>query len=432
MGNKFPALNRSFAKVGRGVLRYGQNVDISGVEFIALLKNKLDSDLPNTINFIRISLSSMKKSYLKYVYNIISDEINDSPSDFIFLQWYLIILDIIECKLYRPIKPKNKRKPPKNLCHISFSNKGVELLNLPRILHDPSLADSLPNASFNFEVPTVVYTLCDPIGSKIFNFNQFVNEVDINGFLQDVTSLLCSCSDSPFTDPHHKHVVTGDLRIIKHSKLRKLFAKGPKYREPSYINWDDVKNCVVSGVRSCVEEWCENNSVQPIILHDWLNAVLKLVDDKIDFLKSTTISHRVNPLLKKVDVQIALKELQNKYVICPIDKATGNIALICKRFYALVLSKELGLTNTNGVNVDNTYEINNSNPLEVVDQHFADMNSKFNINCSDENKCLPKMYWLPKMHKTPSKARFIVAAPICSMKLLSKAVTDAFDVSTNR
>ena len=203
---------------------------------------------------------------------------------FIFSQWYLVILDIIECKLYRPIKTQHVRKAPDNLCHIFFANKGLELLNLPRILHDPSLSNFLPNAPYKFEVPTVVYKLCDPISSKIFNFNKFVDEIDINEFLQDITSLPCSCSDSPFSDPFHKHIVTGDLRIIKNSKLRKLFSKGPKFREPSHISWEDVKNRVVVGLRACVEQWCQDNSVQPIILHDWLNAVFKLVDDKIEFL----------------------------------------------------------------------------------------------------------------------------------------------------
>ena len=28
---------------------------------------------------------------------------------------------------------------------------------------------------------------------------------------------------------------------------------------------------------------------------------------------------------------------------------------------------------------------------------------------ADENKCLPKMYWIPKNHKTPIKERFIVS-----------------------
>ena len=39
------------------------------------------------------------------------------------------------------------------------------------------------------------------------------------------------------------------------------------------------------------------------------------------------------------------------------------------------------------------------------------------------NHCLPKMYWLPKVHKIPIKARFIVAYPKPSIKSLAKVVT---------
>ena len=38
--------------------------------------------------------------------------------------------------------------------------------------------------------------------------------------------------------------------------------------------------------------------------------------------------------------------------------------------------------------------------------------------------CLPNMHWTPKMHKVPSKSRFIVAAKYCSLKKLSQSVTE--------
>ena len=218
------------------------------------------------------------------------------------------------------------------------------------------------------------------------------------------------------------------MRIINNSKLRKLFSKGPKYREPVHINWEDVKGRVVEGLRSCVKQWCDNNYVQSIILNDWLNAVFKLVDDQVHFLKSRIKSHKVNPLLKRRDVISSLKQLKDRFVICPIDKATGNIALVCKRFYALVLANELGLVYNVDNTVGRTYEVINGNSTEVIDQHISDLKGIFNISFDEVNKCLPNMYWLPKMHKTPSKARFIVAAPICSIKQLSKAVTTAFKI----
>ena len=35
----------------------------------------------------------------------------------------------------------------------------------------------------------------------------------------------------------HKHILTGNLNIIKNQQLRKLISKGPKYRETESISW---------------------------------------------------------------------------------------------------------------------------------------------------------------------------------------------------
>ena len=63
------------------------------------------------------------------------------------------------------------------------------------------------------------------------------------------------------------------------------------------------------------------------------------------------MSHLTNKLytnkhmdcLSSPDVKNALYNIQKDFVVVPIDKATGNIALISKRFYASVITRELGL-----------------------------------------------------------------------------------------
>ena len=42
-----------------------------------------------------------------------------------------------------------------------------------------------------------------------------------------------------------------------------------------------------------------------------------------------------------------------------------------------------------------------------------------------DNKCLPTMYLLPKLYKTPTKARYTITTPKYSVKSLSKAITSA-------
>ena len=46
------------------------------------------------------------------------------------------------------------------------------------------------------------------------------------------------------------------------------------------------------------------------------------------------------------------------------------------------------------------------------------MKIKFNINLDDANKQFCHIYWLSKLHKTPSKAMFITASANCSVVLL--------------
>ena len=80
-------------------------------------------------------------------------------------------------------------------------------------------------------------------------------------FLVNTDSLPCKCNDSPFVDKYHKHIVTGDLRIIKNNTLRKLFIKGPKYGEVRPVNREKAKRCILEGLHNCISNWCYKNGV---------------------------------------------------------------------------------------------------------------------------------------------------------------------------
>ena len=90
-------------------------------------------------------------------------------------------------------------------------------------------------------------------------------------------------------------------------------------------------------------------------------------------------------------------------MVVPIDKAARNVALICKRFYASVVAKELGLGNNNSTKTYNS--IDNLPTDIIINNNINALKSKCGIdNVTTENHCLPNMYWLPKMHKNPIKA----------------------------
>ena len=56
------------------------------------------------------------------------------------------------------------------------------------------------------------------------------------------------------------------------------------------------------------------------------------------------------------------------------------------------------------------------------------MADKFKLKQSSSETKLPNIYWIPKMHKTPIKFRFIIAAPDCTIKPLAKSLTSIFSL----
>lgn len=137
-------------------------------------------------------------------------------------------------------------------------------------------------------------------------------------------------------------------------------------------------------------------------MKEWVSEVESNIDSRIANLK-LNLKHRNNiPLLSSPEIKSALEKIQENFIIVPIDKAAGNISIICKRFYAMILVKELGL---NANNPTETYEKIDTSGEHIIHNHLNDLKSAFNINNNaPENHCLPKIYWLPKMHKSPIKA----------------------------
>ena len=107
-------------------------------------------------------------------------------------------------------------------------------------------------------------------------------------------------------------------------------------------------------------------------MKQWFDQVESLIDSRLDELSKTFKPCNVNEVLKDKTALSDLRALQEKYVIAPVDKATGNLALICKRHYASVLVKELGLTDNNP---SLTYtKVKNSIPSDVVAKNIGDLN----------------------------------------------------------
>ena len=59
----------------------------------------LNTNIKDAPDFIRISISSMRKSYLKITHELLSTKLCDSPPDFILSIYYHQDIDLIESKI---------------------------------------------------------------------------------------------------------------------------------------------------------------------------------------------------------------------------------------------------------------------------------------------------------------------------------------------
>ena len=143
--------------------------------------------------------------------------------------------------------------------------------------------------------------------------------------MKDNSIVPCACQGSSFVDSHHNHVVSGDLRIVKNSKLRKLLTRGPKYREPTPLDWGKARDEIVDGVNKCVSNWCNKKGIDESVLQEWVSKVMQSVDTKIEHLNNRILPFTSQQVLKDPEVKKALSDLHRNFIIAPIDKATVNI-----------------------------------------------------------------------------------------------------------
>ena len=120
-----------------------------------------------------------------------------------------------------------------------------------------------------------------------------------------------------------------------------------------------------------------------------------------------------------------MDNIDNGFVVVPIDKGTGNIALVYKRFYVSIIIRELGLNNNSS-----TYPYSNGVGLsanDINDKNIRNLKIKFGVdNIPIEIIycliCIGCLRWIKK----PVKTRFIIESPKSSIIPLVRTITSIF------
>ena len=307
-------------------------------------------------------------------------------------------------------------KENRSFLKVFFANKGIDAINLSNILHNKKVVSKIPSYFQDKSPPILSYTYSKSIASTIFNYKKVLQEVQIKDIKSKPPS--CTCSTSPHCYQPVNHIITGDLSIIPNNKLRDLFFKGPKFRPPRSINWRYNFKLLMDSVEEYARRWAKREKVDVNTLSEWIKTIRTHIQSRIKNLKNN-MSNRVETPLKDAEVKKCLAELHHKYIVLPADKAPNNIVFVCKKYYHECMLKELNFDESQQ---NGTYTPTCLSRQEIFDNHRSVLNS-FGIKTEQDDLSLPSLYWIPKLHKTPYKCRFIAGSAKCTTKGISKILT---------
>ena len=336
---------------------------------------------------------------------------------------------IFSAYFYNKVISNESRKPAVQKTNIvfDFKNKIMDKVDISSILHDKSLNRLVPDKVREQYPPKTYFSLNNPVSLKICNYNKFLNKLDRSN-LQNIVHSDCKCSQHPsHINEHHKHVFTGDLDFIEQPDLKELLSLGSKHRLSLPVRHNDVIDSITVSIDKHITKMCNKFKLSVSDFQAWKNRILVLAKDRIH--KNKNVDNLQTKFKSFRNFSRDLKYYHQHFIITTVDKANSNYAFICKKFYVMVLLQELGFDLNSLTPIGNsTYIPYDVSPSDLVKRHKDSMSKLFSTLCRKDDEKLPKLYWIPKLHKNPFKFRFIAGARHCTTKQLSIKINKGLSV----
>ena len=257
-----------------------------------------------------------------------------------------IILDVAKLRLYKPVQTISPEETPtRDFLKLDFRNNDVDAVNISNILNHKKVTSTIPVYFKNQSPPIISYSYSSPIAPKIFNYKNVLHGLNTENITRN--PLACSCKASEICYNPAGHIITGDLNVVRISKLRDILSKGPKYKEPRSFTWKQNSKLILDSVEEYARRWAKKEDVEVDTLSEWVKSVMSLVNRRVSVL-SRTMSHRHESVFDDSDVAAELAEIHEKFVVVPADKASNNIVFVCKTHYINCLMEELGISTMTG------------------------------------------------------------------------------------
>ena len=325
---------------------------------------------------------------------------------------------MIDSKFTRSFKEQSASKQkPRIIFPIFFRCKLIQDLGLSRMFRETSLLEALPNNTAN-KVPTIVFKLGKTVRGTIFNYRQALENLDVDEFVANYDNVNCECQNSKFIDPHHKHIITGDLSIVEHSELRKLLQLGPNFREqPKIPSPKIIFNGLKKDFETGVYNWSKAEGLPIEAFGEWKIKCLERVKNRLHKIFYQDKNCKKGGILGRRDVKEYLDSFHSKFIITGIDKTTSNVGVVCKKFYIQNILKECGLWPGSQ---NSTYKVPRESERAILNKLKNGVRLFGAENYGDSQQGLPFIYSIIKMHKNPVKFRYIISSKHCTTKPLAK------------
>ena len=111
---------------------------------VKILTTHLDHNLKDAGYFIRVSIKSFKKSFFRHLCNEVHGFLSSKADSFPNQQWYKMRLDLIESRTYNSSASKTTKTKPKSMIKLHFVNKGMEWINISKIINDKKGKKNVP------------------------------------------------------------------------------------------------------------------------------------------------------------------------------------------------------------------------------------------------------------------------------------------------
>ena len=367
------------------------------------ISNTIDTifDLYKTYKLyeLYVLFRSLSQTHLNDCLQNIDNYVKDHPHK----RSNVVLLLLAYCSRFVLPTKKNNKDDDCVYCPIPFIHSAMEEVGVDGLMKRKEIKELLPLAASECSIRTT-FSYGPTIGRKLFNYNKVLNNIST----RDLKKLKCDCQKqyADFVYRPHGHVHTGCLDIIDCIPLREIMKKGAKYRLKPRASKQKLILTIENSLLKLRGKLSRKFNVVKEEFGLWFDAIMEKVRFKVKTLSQCQLES--NDIFRCKEVVNYLKFLHERFVIVPVDKASNNFAVICKKFYIEVLMKELGFCN--GEIVGNAVYKH----VTITDTRFFSEQIEANLihqnTLEVENHRIPLLYWTSKQHKNPYKFRFISGA----------------------